>query len=613
MPGISFICDFKEDLRNKENLILQSLDSLIHFEHYKKDILINEKSYFLGCTLYDGYPMSHIDNNEHFLCIEGKLYGKDERRTRIELNYLANTLNGPIQEVKEGLSEWLLNTDGDFVIFVLNKRNNEINIINDALGRLPLYYYKGNKKLIVSREVRFIKHLIGGIKFDRMAIAQYLLFCYPLGKRTLFENVNRLEPATIIRIKLCDSQIEINNIFQFNFDKKKYASRNIEDNANHLVDLFNEACKDRNDSFKDYNNILSLSGGLDSRSVGACLQKNDIPFCGATFLDFNKTSETDVKIAKQLADIFNIDLNVIVLSPPKGKDNFKLLRIKNGLNYLSMSFILPFFDKIKEIYRSRIIYITGDGGDKFLHDIGPFKKLSNLDELINYIILNNQIFSLDRISVLTGIQKNELIDNLKNHLISYPEKEYNQKYVHFIIYERGFKWLFEGEDRNRFYFLSITPFYSIQFVNYAMNCPDSQKSNYRLYRKFLNNMNPEASKIDYADYGMPITSKKFNFNLLMRSIFNKLPATIKTTIKKVAKKPISYKYDSTIIKCLRDQLKNCNHIGEYLSQVEIENILNNPDIYRKQDIETLFTITSTIEDYHCNESTIEKYFEIDFI
>ena len=39
------------------------------------------------------------------------------------------------------VDKWLSTTDGEFVIYALNKKSDEFVVINDILGRLPVYYY----------------------------------------------------------------------------------------------------------------------------------------------------------------------------------------------------------------------------------------------------------------------------------------------------------------------------------------------------------------------------------------------------------------------------------------------------------------------------------------
>jgi len=616
MPGLSFICDFKEDLRNREDDILRSLDSLIHFVHYKKNILLKGKTFFLGCTIYDEYPITSFENEEYLIILEGKIYNKEHNFLKKDLINLSEIIFDEKSYLrKERIIEWLLNTDGDFILFALHKKSKNAAILNDILGRLPLYYYKNNGKILVSREVRFISNYIDDAKFDRMAIAQYLLFGYSLGKRTLLDGIYRLEPATLIRININNLEIEMDNLYYFNFDNREYNSLNVERNAAELVSLFSEGCKNRYDF--NNNNIVSMSGGLDSRSVAACLYKNNLPFLGVSRMRYNDKKEIrDVEVAKKLANALNIDFNIITIDSVKGNNFLKLLKLKNGLNYLGMSFILPYLEKIKEIYGSKLTFFTGVGGSVVKPLISFKKKFKKLDELVNFIISENHIFSLDQVSALIRIQKHEIINELKLLLLSYPEKNCDQKYVHFLNYELDFKWCNEGDDRNRYYFWNVTPFSSINFFNYAMNCPEEQKTNYKLYRNFLLKLLPEISNIDYAHYMLPITSKKLLLKLLTKSILKSILNELPNEFNKIIKKQYDYhsitkyKDNSNIIKCLREELNNCKFIHNYLSNLEI---LNTIQSCSKLQVETLFTITSSIEDFESKNKTIEKYYDAEFI
>ncbi len=606
MPGLSFIYDIDKDLREKEAEILHSLNLLLHFDHYKANIILKDKSYFLCTTTYAEYPVSSFENDNYLIYLEGKIYNH-HYSVKKELNTLAELITENMTYKKEKIAEWLLNNDGDFVIFVLHKRSNEITITNDALGRLPLYYSVSDRNLLISREIRFITHLLSNTDFDRMAIAQYLLFGYPLGKRTLFKNIYRLEPSSLIKINLNNSEIVITNIHQFCFDEKSYSTRTLKENAHALVDLFSDACKNRANSFNDYKHILSLSGGLDSRSVAAGLYRSNITFYGATYLDSNRNAIRDAELAKQIANIFKIYWKLFELSPPKGKDILKLLRMKSGLNYLGMSFILPFLDSIKEAYGTQITYFTGDVGS-VLRDLRPSRKIIDIDELLKYILLNNQIYSPDDVSAMTRISKKEIIDELKKNILTYPERNWDQKYVHFLIYEQCLKWCFEGEDRNRFYFWSVAPLLSISFFNFVMNCPDHLKSRHALYREFLLELYPQVCKINNADWNLPIISKRLPIKLYLKSVF---PLQYRKIIKQyLFMNSYPYENRSNILNCIKEQLNNSQSISDYLSCAAVNNIMKRSN---KSQINNLFTITSIIEELQYNQSTIEKYFEIEFV
>ncbi|MDR4506264.1 MAG: asparagine synthase-related protein [Candidatus Scalindua sp.] len=607
MPGLSFLCDFRGDLTQNESMISKALDSMLHYGHYKKNLLLKEREFILASTFYEEYPIKAFESEEFLIYLEGKIYDMSESLLEGYLYTLARNVFQCQDKSNEQIRDWLLKTDGDFVVFILHKSSNEVAIVNDALGHLPLYCYKTDDKLILSREIRFISKLINKATFDRMAIAQYLLFSFTLGKRTLLENVFRVEPSTLVKINFRNSKIEIINIHRFNFEKKKYWKRKIKENVNQLAVIFDEACKNRT-KLEGYKDVLSLSGGLDSRAVGASLKENNLLLYGATYLDLENIHKKDAEVAEQIAKELNIDWTLFRINPPEGKDCLRLLKIKNGLNFLSMSYILPFLEDIKEKYGSNVNLFTGDGGDRTITCMIPYNKLKSPKDLLNYIVSTNQIFTLDVVSNITRIQKSEIIDNIISHVLSYPEKDFNQKYVHFMIYENAINWVGEGADRNRFYFWTSAPLWSIHFFNYAMNCPDRQKLYYNLYRKFLYKLSPKVAAIEYPNWNAPAMSKRLIVKLF---IISKLPRKFKEVTKKwLATNASTYANDASIMKCLNDQLNSCDYFSEYLDSSKIR---SNAVNYNKRQIETLFTITSYIEECKSNKSTIEKYSRAEFI
>lgn len=594
MPGLSFVCDFNEDLEQKEKQFVQSLRSLVHSERYTSRVQYHDKSYFLGISSYEEYPFTVIENDKYLIYIEGKIYGQDQSLLNQDLQELADNIFIKRVNSKKELLAWLLRTDGDFVITMLEKKSREIIIFNDALGRLPLYYYQTPHGLYVSREIRFIINLLNPRRFDRMGIAQTLLFGYPLANRTLFEDVHRLPPATLVNIDLERSRIEIERLYTFNLDEKRYKDLSLEENTDNLCHLFLDGTKNRTNS--DDKNVVALSGGLDSRLVAAGLHHLSLPFSGATYLDSGQRASDDLKIAAQLASRLNFPWKPFHLDSPTKKDAIELMKIKNGMNFVGMSFILPFFKSIQSFYGSRIVFFTGDGGDKTLPDLGPDKKISNAEELSDFIIKNNQIFSLEEVSSLTNLEQQEILSELKNRIMAYPEREWQNKYTHFLIFERGFKWLFEGEDRNRFYFWSVTPFYSLPFLIYAMNCPESIKRRYKLYQRFLLKISPEASSVPNASWRFPITS---DFKLLLRtSVYPRLPLRFKGLIRNALKKQkIFNPVAENSLKDLSEQIKTCSVIKDYFSISELSNLEN----ISQNKFDNLFTITSVIEEFGCSE------------
>lgn len=636
MPGISLkYVLHKEGIEEDGGAIyekfLKALNSSLYNDHYKIEILLGEAPHLLGCTRYPEYPVRIFENRAFWICLEGKIYDKEYQVIDNEISELmslifSNKLTS--DEDKEIIVDWLLQTDGEFIIYALNKNTKDFVIMNDVLGRLPLYYYhKHEIEFIVSRELPFISLLIqddtdNGNKFDRMGLAQYLLIGNTLGKRTLVRNIYRLEPATIVTIRN-NSEIKIDNIYRLNFENKKYANLSIEKNAEQLVSLFSKACKNR----AEYNgkNIILLSGGFDSRAVLASFHKNKIPGFGATLLDPGWTpvvgSTSEAEVAAQLAKSLNFEWENYEFISPRAQDLLKLLKIKNGFLYLAFSHLLPFLDLLKHEHGSSANRIfTGHGGEIVRAD--PFRKqINGMDSLVRTIMYGN--FSLRDVASMVNLEESEIVDEIGSMLSSYPERNLNKKFMHFIYSELAPKIAFETEDIYRLYFWTTTPFFSFPFFNYAMKCSDENKSEDALYRKFLVMLSPSAAAISTSNWGCSILSKKYKILQLIYSLmwkypkFYKIIGSILSLMWKypklnrimIKKDNRGYREDLRIIRCMREQMNNCHNISNYLSPNTIEKILDNYSTYSRAGIYTLFTLTSLIDKTFCNNNTIEKCYD----
>jgi asparagine synthase (glutamine-hydrolysing) len=621
MPGISFTCDLrrpnKETNSNRDDQFLKALDSAIHHNSYTREVLLKDDIYFVGSTRYSEYPVRVFQTDALWVCIEGKIYGKQNCTIDKEVEDILNhVFLYRSDKEKKDIIDWLLRADGDFIIFALNKKTKDFAIMNDVLGRLPLYfYYVEEKEIILSRELQFISYLTqnkasDAERFDRMGIAQFLLFRQPVGRRTLLSNISRIEPGTLVRIYNKNPEVRMEKIYSFNFDRQEYASDTIEKNAETLVSLFSKACKNR--ANYGNKNIISLSGGSDSRAVAACFHLNKIPSYAASRIDLSwtpslgKSSEAD--IAKKVANLFKIEWKNFDFIKPAARDLAMLLNIKHGLSYLAFSFLLPFLDELKREHgASALTIFTGHGGDIILADLTPKKKITSMDDLISRIIRGRGFFSLSEVAALSEVKETEIVDELKHLLASYPENDLNQKYVHYLFYEIDFKFGFESEDINRFYLWSASPFYAISFFHYAINCASRNKSQQKLYREFLRILSPAAAAISNSNWGCSILSKRYKFLQFILSLTFRY-RKLRRIIKSIKNNHKSYTRDSRVIRCIHYQINNCHAISNYLSRSRIEGILNNPNEYSRVGIDNLFTITSLIEKRSCDNDSIEKYY-----
>ena len=627
MPGISLKYNVtnsnESDLkRGDHESFLDASNSIIHNDSYKREILLNEDPFIVVCTRYPEYPIRILDNKKYWVCIEGKFYGKNETKIEDEVLDLIEIIfstNPMADNDKKKIADWLLDTDGDFVLYALNKSNNDFFIMNDLLGRLPLYYtFRNDSVLILSREIQLMSFLIqnyneDGNKFDKMGIAQFLLFSHTLGTRTLLKNVTRLEPSSLLIVSNGNSTIKLHNLHVFNFENKKYADQSIKKNVKELVPLFLEACRNRVDD--KARNTIFLSGGFDSRAIATSLSENNISYFAITSPEPNwkpvMGSLSETEIAERLAKVLNIELEKYDTMKPQAENLVTLLKSKDGLIYLGHGFLIRLLEEIRFKHpSSRINLFTGHGGDISFKNLSV--DINDIDDCVFAILHTHGQFRLNEIMDLTNVKKSELKEEIKRIFSSYPEEKPAQKMVHYLFFETNSKFSFEIEDMNRFYFWTVCPFYSVPFFKYIFNCSDQGKEKLALYREFLLTISPKSAAISNSDWGCSITSMKFKIfqHVLYISKNHRMIRKLITKIvnKRSYKRADNYDSDSPIIKCITEQVNTCNSISNYLSLITTKKILSNATDYTYEALDNILTITSLMEESLCNKSVLTKYF-----
>lgn len=590
MPGLTFNYNKESYSFTGKDAIDDSLGSLLFTERYTRTNIIDEKNYFLTCTKYPEYPLEIFRTEKYLMIIEGKIYNKSKSELKEELERLAHTIFDESNVNKEDLTKWINTADGEFIIVIHNLTDKRIAIFNDSLGRLALYSYQSDFGLIITREISFILNLSLPIKIDTMGIAQFLFFGYSLHTRTLYEKLKRVQPGTLFIVDAEKANIETMDVHKYNLDNKFDELPDMEIILNDMENLFRTASINRCE--EGFENILSLSGGLDSRAVLAVLEKASINYKAYTFTKDDKSNQDDVNISEDLSKLFNIDWNLLQLGQAEQKDISFLLETKRGMNDLGNNFMVQFLRKLLDKEGNKLLYITGDGGHRVLPSQLPARKLNSLDELVKYIISSrSSLFTLKNVLKITGINYSDFYNELFDVLNNSPEKIIANKYARFVIFGRGLRWLFEGEDRNRYWFWSITPFYSQPFFNYSMMLPDSIKENYSLQKQFLVRLSPEAAAENNALWKLPITSKKLKIILFAKdNVYPRLPLFMKRFVNRYFNKvTINQNFRKEINPYLTKLLENDLEPSKNL-QLSFLKKINNVSTFETEHVLTLLKV-----------------------
>ena len=535
-------------------------------------------------TGYPGYPVSVFDVDDCTLVLEGHLYDTDD-----VAGCLADVPTWLRDDRTDRLSTWVAARDGDFLLVVVDRTDGTTWVVNDAFGRLPTYRATVGGTTVLTRELKLVRRLAsdldGGLEPDPLALAQMLLFRYPLGTRTLYDGVEQLPPGSLLEL----GSGEPRSLHEFRFDRHEHADRDVETNARLLRDRFVEACENRARVADE--TVVSLSGGLDSRAVLAGYSHVDTRLTGATSARRDGENAAEVDVARQVARALDVPWNSYVADRTDHHEAL-LLDATQGMNGLGMSIGLDFAEQVAATHEDPV-FVTGDGGDKALPDLTPPRSLETIDELLGTIIFGNQVFTLDEVTALVGVDEEAILGSIRERVASYPESSLEGKYVHFQVRERGINWLNHGEDRTRYYLWSTTPFYALPFFTAAMACPPGQKRGTRLYREFLSLLSTAAVEVDYVDFGAPITSLEYRVKRYGYDFLEDRP-DLERRISRLVRRNGGHP-DFRPVSALAELTRTASHWDRHLSSTAVQRITWSQDSYADKHRYLLLTLVAALE------------------
>ena len=193
MPGVNIVSAPQEKIETIYQEFNHMQENMLHYNSYSYKLLLREPGIMIGFTAYSSYPIKIFETDRFFILLEGMIYSEsDSLVERWLFDFAEELARGGSYDEK--LKDFLRKADGEFIVVIYDRTDQELTVFNDKIGRLPLYYCKSADSLFISREMKFILSFVKSSNFDRQALTEYLLFGFPLGERTLIDNVYRILP-----------------------------------------------------------------------------------------------------------------------------------------------------------------------------------------------------------------------------------------------------------------------------------------------------------------------------------------------------------------------------------------------------------------------------------
>jgi len=538
MPGTTLLL-VADPSRLSASAFAAAQDVMLHQDDYRA---VRETSELLawGHVGYPGYPARVVTREPCVVLLEGRVYNLAADEIERELQRLADAFvaaRGP-DELAGAVEAWIRRAEGEFVVSLLDPARQRVAVFSDSLGRLPLYWHADAGRLLVAREAKFLLAMTPGLAFDRLGWAQTLWLNYPLGERTLLEGVRRAPGGCLLWGNVAAGRVEasVRTLFTYDFGAKRECA-SLPAEARRLAELLVDGCRRRGLHPDASVNVVSLSGGQDSRAVAAGFWRAGVPFVTASYVTETDRSRRDAALARQVAEAMRVQWHRFEVPGGDESAAAELAWLRDGLNYAAMAFILAYCRGLVRTWGRGAVYVSGDGGDKVLPDLRAAPRLRSTDELIATLIRQHATCPASEAAALVGIDARALGDSLREVVETYPETDPVQRSVHYVVYERGRKWLYEGEDRTRGFLWQTSPFYDTAFFSACMSLPDDIKTDYRFYRHVQNALSRELASLPDAGLGLASSSPFYvPKRWLVRTVVG-LPPAVREPLRALVKGP----------------------------------------------------------------------------
>ena len=173
----------------------------------------------------------------------------------------------------------------------------------------------------------------------------------------------------------------------------------------------------------------------------------------------------DVPVARRIAHVLRRRVEAGTPRPPRREDALRLLRMKNGLNPLGMSFLLPFLESTLRESSAEVYFMTGEWGRSHSLTRGPaaVRRSATACSLPGAPVREVLAGCGERAHRHRPGRDPRRPGGLP---LVVPRGELRQRYAHFVLCERD-EMAFRGRGSQPVLLWDVTPFTSLEFVEYA--------------------------------------------------------------------------------------------------------------------------------------------------
>jgi asparagine synthase (glutamine-hydrolysing) len=340
-----------------------------------------------------GHQPMTSENGNFVITYNGEIYNYLEIRKELEAIGYQFEGHSDTSVIINGFEAWgdqiFAKLNGIFAIAIWDIKNAMLTLTRDRLGVKPLYYFVNDHQINFGSEIKAIIE-DKSIKrvLDWQSFHEFLYYGNALGQNTMFRNIRKLKPGSILKIGKND--VNLSSFHEYKYDAQNDLHPVSEDQAiKETKNLLEQAVKRQ--LVGDVPVGVFLSGGIDSSAITAFATKHydkKVLSYSAGF-DFDD-GHNELPLASKVASKFKTDHTEIMI---QGKDIIGLIEklVFHHDEPFSDAANIPLYLMTNEVKDKCKVVLQGDGGDELFAGYPRYHILSKIHRYKYFLSVANII------------------------------------------------------------------------------------------------------------------------------------------------------------------------------------------------------------------------------
>ncbi len=325
------------------------------------------------------------------IAFNGEIYNFSELRAELEQAGRSFRGQSDTEVIVEGCALWgvaetVRRLWGMFAIALWDRKERRLHLVRDRLGIKPLYWGVFGDLVLFGSELKALAaHPGWERRIDRDALAAYLRFAYVPAPRSIWRDVFKLEPGTILTIgadggRNTDIYWSAADVARAGIGARTDWPLSDTEATDRLEDLLGDAVNRH--MVSDVPLGAFLSGGIDSSTVVALMQKHSRRPVRTFSIGFNEAGYDEAAHAAAIARHIGTDHTELYVEPAHALEIVPRLAEWYDEPFADSSQIPTFL--VSEMTRAKVtVALSGDGGDELFAGYNRYRLARSLGRVLS--------------------------------------------------------------------------------------------------------------------------------------------------------------------------------------------------------------------------------------